>query len=65
VAPEKSGAVPSVQLPPAKVDEIVMRILTDVCELPDYNSPEDQPELLQCTTGELETIVRRALGQDV
>ncbi len=45
-------------------DQIVAQVLLGVCELPDYNSPDDQPELLQCTTKELELVVRRALGED-
>lgn len=48
---------------PQLVNEIVRDIITNVCELPDYNSPDDQPNLIQCTTGELEIILRRALGE--
>jgi hypothetical protein len=44
---------------------VVASILRGVCELPGYTSPDDQPDLLQCTTAELELVVRRALGEDV
>jgi len=44
------------------IDGIAAQILRDMCELPDYDSPDDQPNLIQCTTDELDLIVRRALG---
>lgn len=47
------------------VSNVVRRVLTDVCELPDRNSPDDDPDMLLITTDELETIVRRALGEDI
>jgi len=49
----------------SQINVIVARVLQDVCELPDYTSPPEQPELLQCTASELETILRCALGDDV
>jgi hypothetical protein len=46
-------------------DDIVAEAIRNVCELEGYTSPDDQPELLQCTTGELDLCIRRALGEDV
>lgn len=43
---------------------IVAKVLQDVCDLP-YDSPDDDPLLLQCTSSELQAILRRALGEDV
>lgn len=40
-------------------DEIVTSIIKDVCELDGYTSPDDNPDLLQCTVAELELILRR------
>jgi hypothetical protein len=37
------------------------RIILNVCELSDYTSPDDQPDLLQCTVKELEACIERAL----
>ncbi len=45
-------------------DAIVAEVLRGICELADYNSPDDQPDLLTCTVSELELVVRRALGED-
>lgn len=40
-------------------------IIKDVCELDGYTSPDDNPDLLQCTVKELELILRRhLLGED-
>ena len=36
---------------------IATTVVQNVCELPDYNSPDDQPELLQCTVTELHNAV--------
>jgi hypothetical protein len=46
-------------------DRVVAEALRNVCELDGYTSPDDQPDLLQCTAAELETCIRRALGEDV
>lgn len=46
----------------ALLDGTVARILTQVCELPDRDSPEDRPEMLLVTSGELEAIVRNELS---
>lgn len=62
-----SSVKPYVFWPPldkAVRDKIVAEIVQEVCELPDYNSPDDQPDLLQCRVGELEMIIHRALGGD-
>jgi hypothetical protein len=52
-------------LPPNLAEAIVADTIRNVCELPDYTSPPDKPDLLQCTVRELETCIRRALGEDV
>lgn len=46
-------------------DGVVADAIRNVCELGGYTSPDDQPELLQCTVSELEMCIRRALGEDV
>ncbi len=50
---------------PADCDRVVADAIRNVCELGGYTSPDDQPDLLQCTVGELEACIRRALGEDV
>lgn len=45
----------------ADVEWVVSDIIRDVCELPDYTSPDDQPDLLQCTVEELTLIVTRSV----
>lgn len=41
-------------------------IVRDICELPDYSSPEDQPEVFMCTTEELRCIlVNNEVMEDV
>lgn len=52
-------------LPPEMVSRIAADIMREVCELDGYTSPDGQPDLLQCTAAELETCIRRALGEDV
>ena len=32
-------------------------IVQDICELPDYTSPEDQPDVFMCTMEELRVIL--------
>lgn len=39
----------------------VSAIIKDVCELDGYTSPDDSPDILQCTVQELELILRRHL----
>lgn len=46
-------------------DAIVAAAVRNVCELCGYDSPDDRPDLVQCTVGQLELCVRRALGEDV
>jgi hypothetical protein len=41
-------------------ERIATQVVENVCELPDYNSPEDQPDLVMCTVQELENCVLRA-----
>lgn len=48
-------------LTPAELEAAIPAIIKDVCELPDYTSPDDNPELLQCTVKELDLILRRHL----
>ena len=36
--------------------EIARAIVQDICELPDFNSPDDPPDLLLCTVDELTNI---------
>lgn len=40
--------------------EFAAQVIQNVCDLPDYTSPDDQPELLQCTTNQLEACVLMA-----
>lgn len=42
-------------------NQLVSDIVRDVCELPDYNSPEDNPDSIQCTVQELSTILSNRL----
>jgi len=44
-----------------EMENTINLIIRDVCELPDYNSPDDNPELLMCTVGELEYILKNRL----
>lgn len=46
---------------PASKQQLIEAIIRDVCELPDYNSPDDQPNLLQCTVEELSAILESRL----
>jgi hypothetical protein len=41
-------------------EKVAAQVIQNVCELPDYNSPDDQPDLLQCTVQELEMCILRA-----
>lgn len=42
-------------------EQFVALIIRNVCELPDYTSPDDQPDLLTCTVGELDACIERAI----
>jgi hypothetical protein len=44
----------------ARAARIATQVVQNVCELPDYNSPDDQPDLVMCTVQELENCVLRA-----
>lgn len=41
-------------------EKFAAQVILNVCELSDYTSPGDQPDLLQCTARELESCVIRA-----
>lgn len=41
-------------------EAIANQVVLNVCELPDYNSPDDRPELVMCTVKELHDCVMRA-----
>ena len=40
-------------------EKFAARVIEEVCELSDYTSPDDQPDLLQCTVQQLEACVLR------
>lgn len=42
--------------------EAIARIIQGACDLPDRNSPEDQPEMLLITVDELDMLLQRHLG---
>lgn len=44
-----------------RCEDAITAIIKDVCERPDYTSPDDKPDLLQCTVDELTLILRRHL----
>ena len=44
-----------------KMADAVPAIIKDVCELDGYTSPDDNPDLLQCTVQQLELILWRHL----
>jgi len=54
---------PCEQLDEAHANAIATSVVQNVCELPDYTSPEDRPELLQCTVTELHSCVMQAFEQ--
>jgi hypothetical protein len=37
--------------------QFATEVIRRVCELPDYTSPDNTPELLQCTITELEACI--------
>lgn len=45
------------------IEKAPARIVRAVCELPDYTSPEDQPDVIMCTVDELHAIVVQALSE--
>lgn len=45
----------------SKNQSIAELVVRNVCELPDYTSPDDQPDLVMCTVQQLERCVLRAL----
>jgi hypothetical protein len=40
--------------------QFAAEVIRNVCDLPDYTSPDDNPELLQCTGAELEACILMA-----
>lgn len=54
-----------VEMQREEAERIATNVVQRVCELPDYTSPDDQPDLLMCTVDQLHLCVMRALGQDV
>jgi len=60
---ERPSDEPSEQLDEAHANAIATSVVQNVCELPDYTSPEDRPELLQCTVTELHSCVMQAFEQ--
>lgn len=44
-------------------EKFAAQVVLNVCELPDYTSPDDQPDLLQCTVRELQACVMKAFEQ--
>lgn len=42
-------------------ESTVAAIIADICDLDDHTSPQDQPDLLLGTTGQIEAILRRHL----
>lgn len=47
------------------VERVVLRICQDVCELPDRSSPDDEPDQVLVTLGELSEICRRVLTDEL
>ena len=45
-------------------EQLVATIIRSVCELPGYTSPDTEPDLLQCTTSELQDILERVLPDE-
>ncbi len=52
-APDLSG------LADAAKTQLIGAVITEICELPDRTSPEDQPEMMLVTAEELDLILRR------
>lgn len=44
-------------------EAVAGRVVLHVCELPDYTSPDDQPDLVMCTVQELKDCVLRAFEE--
>lgn len=44
-------------------ERVASRTVQNVCELPGYTSPDDQPDLVMCTVQELEACVLRAFEE--
>lgn len=46
-----------------RAQQCAVQICRDVAELPDYTSPEYQPDVMLCTAEELSIIVERAFAE--
>lgn len=57
----KTKSAPDWFGPSLFVARLIDRVVRDVAELPDRNSPEDRPETMLVTRGELADIIRAAL----
>lgn len=40
------------------IERLIEKVITDVCDLPDRNSPEGQPDMMLVTGAELDAIIR-------
>lgn len=49
------------RLSESHANTIATDVVQNVCELPGYNSPDDQPEMVMCTVTELHSCVMRAV----
>jgi hypothetical protein len=54
---------PTHDKPSDRVESVVREIVRGVSELPDYTSPEDEPDLLMCTVSELEGIAECCIDE--
>ncbi|MBO9459013.1 hypothetical protein [Labrenzia sp. R5_0] len=57
-APDLSG------LSDAAKADLIGGIITNICELPDRTSPDDQPDMMLVTAEELDLILRRHVFGD-
>lgn len=48
---------------PSEFDQFVNGVLRDVAELPDRNSPEDEPDMMMVTAEELKVILCNRLSE--
>ncbi len=57
-APQQAVAASSE--PVTLTNEFIAAVIQNVCEIPDRNSPDDEPEAMVCTPDELTNCIRRA-----
>lgn len=48
---------------PSEFDQFIFSVLRDVAELPDRNSPDDEPDMMLVTADELKTILCNRLSE--